>query len=61
MSVVKIKGTSYSRDLTNGAVLCNDRSMVDKYHQELKRDQEINELKSELQEIKDMLRALIRG
>jgi hypothetical protein len=35
--------------------------MVDKYHQELKRDQEINELKSELQEIKDMLRALIRG
>ena len=65
---VKIDGTKYSRDLNTMAVLCNDRSEVIKYENELQkhrenqlRDEEINKIKSELSEIKDMLQMLIRG
>ena len=65
---LKIEGTKYSRDLKNMAVLCNDRSEVIRYENELKkhqenliRDEEINKLKSELSEIKQMLQVLIRG
>jgi len=65
---LKIEGTKYSRDLNNMAVLCNDRSEVIRYENELKkhqenliRDEEINRIKSELSEIKQMLQVLIRG
>lgn len=65
---VKIEGTKYSRDLNNMAVLCNDRSEVVKYETELQklrenqlRDEQINNLKAEISEIKQMLQILIRG
>lgn len=65
---LKIEGTKYTRDLKNMAVLCNDRSEVIRYESELKkhqenmlRDEEINKLKTELSEIKQMLQILIRG
>lgn len=65
---VKIEGTKYSRDLDNMAVLCNDRSEVVKYETELQklrenqlRDEQINNLKAEISEIKQMLQILIRG
>jgi len=65
---LKIEGTKYTRDLKNMAVLCNDRSEVIRYENELKkhqeniaRDEEINKLKTELSEIKQMLQILIRG
>jgi len=65
---LKIEGTKYSRDLNNMAVLCNDRSEVIRYENELKkhqenlaRDAEINKIKSELSEIKEMIQILIRG
>jgi hypothetical protein len=63
---VKIEGTQYSRDLTNMAVLCSDHSVKNEYeielakhHENLRRDKEINKLKTELSEIKSMLRTLI--
>ena len=65
---LKIDGTKYSRDLNNMALLCNDRSEVIRYETELKkhqenqlRDEEINKLKNEISEIKEMLQILIRG
>jgi len=65
---VKIEGTNYMRDLNTMAILCNDRSQVVKYENELKkhqenirRDEEINNIKSELSEIKQMLQILTRG
>lgn len=65
---LKIQGTKFSRDLKNMAVLCNDKSEVTKYESELKkfrenqaRDEEINKLKNEISEIKEMLQILIRG
>lgn len=65
---LKIQGTKFSRDLKNMAVLCNDKSEVTKYETELKkfrenkmRDEEINKLKDEISEIKNMLEILIRG
>lgn len=65
---LKIQGTKFSRDLSNMAVLCNDKSEVIKYETELKkhrenqiRDEEINNLKNEISEIKEMLQILIRG
>lgn len=65
---LKIQGTKFSRDLNNMAVLCNDKSEVTKYETELKkfrenklRDEEINKLKDEITEIKQMLQILIRG
>lgn len=63
---VKIEGTSYSRDLTNMAVLCSDRALKNEYETELarhhdnkRRDKEINNLKKEISEIKSMLQTLI--
>jgi hypothetical protein len=65
---LKIEGTKYTRDLKNMAVLCNDLSEVIRYENELKnhqeniiRDEEINNLKAELSEMKQMLQILIRG
>jgi len=63
---LKIEGTKYSRDISNMAVLCSDRSVVDDYQRELikhaenrRRDQEINKLKSDISEIKSMLETLL--
>lgn len=63
---LKIEGTKYSRDLTNMAVLCSDKSVKNqyeielaKYHENLRRDKEINKLKNEISEIKSMLKTLI--
>ena len=62
----KIEGTKFSRDVETMAILCNDRSEVVRYENELKkhqenliRDSEINKLKSEISEIKSMLQTLI--
>ena len=62
----KIEGTKFSRDVETMAILCNDRSEVVRYENELKkhqenliRDAEINKLKSEFSEIKSMLQTLI--
>lgn len=64
----KIEGTKYSRDLDNMAVLCTDVTEKIKYETELRkfrenqfRDNEINNLKHEVSEIKSMLQELIRG
>lgn len=63
---IKIKGTKFSRDLNNMAVLCNDPSEVRKYQQEvekkkqlLARDVEINNLKRDVAEIKSLLQKII--
>ena len=65
---LKIQGTKFSRDLNNMAVLCNDKSEVTRYESEMRkyrenqvRDEEINKLKNEISEIKEMLQILIRG
>lgn len=65
---VKIEGTNYTRDLQTMAVLCHEQSEVLKYENQIKqhhdnmaRDKEINKLKSEISEIKEMLQILIRG
>lgn len=50
------------------AILCTDKSVKLKYEEELmkynenvRRDEEINNLKSDISEIKQMLQALIKG
>ena len=60
---VRIKGTSYVRDLNNMAILCNDIKQKEAYETELhrhkdnvRRDSEINTLKQELEELKSLLR-----
>lgn len=65
---LKIEGTKFSRDLSNMAVLCSDKTEVTKYENELRkhreslaRDDEINKLRAEMSEIKEMLQVLIRG
>lgn len=65
---LKIQGTKFSRDLTNMAIVCSDKSEVTKYQMELQkhkenvaRDNEINKLKNDISEIKEMLQVLIRG
>lgn len=62
----KIEGTKFSRDVQTMAILCNDRSEITRYENELKkhqenlvRDEEINKLKSDISEIKLMLQNLI--
>ena len=64
----KIAGTKYTRDLDNMAILCNDKTEITRYENEMSRhrenqhrDEEINKMKSELSEIKKMLQILIRG
>ena len=64
----KIAGTKYTRDLDNMAILCNDKTEITRYENEMQRhrenqhrDEEINKMKSELSEIKKMLQILIRG
>jgi hypothetical protein len=61
-----IKGTKYSRDLQNMAVLCKDNTEKMRYEDELRkhkenltRDQEINNLKAEMTEIKSLLQILV--
>jgi hypothetical protein len=63
---VKIEGTKYSRDLDNRAVLCHDVSVARRYNDELiklkeneRRDQEINNLKGEISELKSMIQILM--
>lgn len=63
---MKIEGTKYSRDLGNMAVLCNDHSIKNayevelaRYHENIRRDREINTLKKEISDIKSMLKTLI--
>lgn len=65
---LKIQGTKFSRDLTNMAIVCSDKSEVTKYQMELQkhkenvaRDNEINKLKNEISEMKEIMHALIRG
>lgn len=62
----KIPGTKYSRDLKNRAVLCNDITEKTKYDQELQkhydnmnRDAEINRMKQDIGEIKELLKAIM--
>jgi hypothetical protein len=62
----EINGTKFYRDTETMAILCNDRSEVVRYENELKkhqenlaRDSEINKLKSEISEIKSMLQVII--
>jgi len=62
----KIEGTKYARDSNNMAVLCTDRTEVQKYNIELQkhkanqlRDAEINTLKTEISEIKNMLHQIL--
>lgn len=62
----KIKDTKYSRDLSNMAVLCNDSNEVRRYQKEMQkrreeraRDNEINNLKNDVAEIKSLLQKII--
>jgi hypothetical protein len=62
----KIKGTKYTRDIDNMAVLCNDISEVRKFKTEMQkhkenviRDIEINNLKNDVAEIKSLLKQLV--
>jgi hypothetical protein len=63
---VKIEGTKYSRDMSNRAVVCTDPSVLRAYNAEQmkrkeneRRDREINTMKTEISEIKAMLKTLI--
>ncbi len=62
----KIGDTGYVRDTRNNGVFCADISMKKKYEVEMARanaekarDAEINNLKSEISEIKQMLQQLL--
>jgi hypothetical protein len=62
----EIKGTKYNRDLTNMAVLCRDPTERTRYEDELRRhkenltrDQEINNIKTEIAEIKSLLQIIV--
>lgn len=62
----KIENTGYIRDSRNNGIFCNDISMKRKYETEMERanaekarDAEINNLKSELSEIKQMLQQIL--
>jgi hypothetical protein len=64
--IYKVEGTKYARDSSNMALLCTDRTEVLKYQNELEkhkqnqlRDAEINTLKSEISEIKNMLQQIL--
>jgi|LauGreDrversion4_2_1035121.scaffolds.fasta_scaffold13901_1 predicted RNase H-like nuclease (RuvC/YqgF family) len=61
-----IKGTKYTRDLQNMAVLCKDKTEKMRYEEEIRkhkenqnRDTEINNLKNEMAEIKSLLQILV--
>lgn len=63
---IPIKGTNYSRDLTNMALLCNDHKDARKFESEIAqardsrtRADEINKLKAELSEMKMMLQTMM--
>lgn len=65
---VKIEGTKYSRDLSNMAVLCHDKSEVVRYESDVKkhkqnqaRDEELNNIRNEIAELKSLMQVLIRG
>jgi hypothetical protein len=62
----KIPGTKFSRDAKTRAILCNDLTEKRKYEIELqkvksdaRRDEEINNLKRDISDIKEMLEALL--
>jgi hypothetical protein len=63
---VKIGNTGYVKDLTTGGIFCTDLTVQAKYEAEIgrikadkARDLEINNLKSEISEIKHMLAQLL--
>ena len=60
---VKIEGTKYVRDVSNRAILCVDikekqnyEMEMQRYKDNIRRDDEINSLKAELEELKSLLR-----
>lgn len=62
----RVKGVAYSRDLDNMAILCEDKSEIVRYNNEMKkiqenrvRDMEINNLKTDIAEIKALLKQII--
>lgn len=62
----RVKGTPFARDMSNMALLCTDHSQKLKYEEKLAmmkgnkdRDEEINNMKNELKEIKQMLQSLL--
>lgn len=62
----KIPGTKFSRDVKTRAILCNDLAEKSRYEIELekikndaRRDEEINNLKRDISDIKEMLQALL--
>jgi len=62
----KIAGTGYVRDSKTNAIFCVDSKLKSKYEHEMARadaekarDMEINNLKSEISEIKQMLQQLL--
>lgn len=64
---VPVKGTKFSRDLNNRALVCTDKSEVTKYEAEMAkqrqndaRDAEINTIKAELAEIKILMLAALQ-
>lgn len=63
----KIKGTPYTRDLNNMAVLCTDRRQKMQYEQQKAivseskhREMEMYKMKNEISELKSMLEQLMR-
>ena len=62
---VKIEGTKYVRDVSNRAILCTDikekqnyELEMQRYKDNIRRDDEINSLKQELEELKSLLKAM---
>lgn len=62
----KIKDTPFTRDLKNMAILCTDKTVKNKYVQQMalvnenkRRDEEINRIKDDISDIKSMLQTLM--
>ena len=62
----KIKNTPFTRDLKNMAILCTDKSVENKYEQQMallsenkRRDEEINKIKDDISDIKSLLIKMI--
>jgi hypothetical protein len=62
----KIKNTPFTRDLKNMAILCTDKSVKNKYEQQMallsenkRRDEEINKIKDDISDIKSLLIKMI--
>jgi len=62
----RIKDTPFTRDLKNMAILCTDKTVKNKYEQQMalvnenkRRDEEINRIKGDISDIKSMLQTLM--